>query len=70
VVSTTADWDRYEDAWYANGAEYAADHAGTPGVEAFREWIENGRRRYRELGGHETLGFGLFPFVRPSAPAD
>jgi len=23
-----------------------------------------------ELGGRETLGFGLFPFVRSSAPAD
>jgi SAM-dependent methyltransferase len=70
VLSTVDDWDRYEDAWYRNGAAYAAKHAGEPGVEEFTEWIDSGRRRYRQLGGRGTLGFGLFPFVLPSAPAD
>jgi SAM-dependent methyltransferase len=70
VLSTVGDWDRYEDAWYRNGAAYAAEHPEEPGVEEFTEWIESGRRRYRELGGRETLGFGLFPFALPSAPAD
>ncbi|MDX6593691.1 MAG: hypothetical protein QOJ13_2887 [Gaiellales bacterium] len=70
VLSTAADWDRYEDTWYANGAAYAMEHQGEAGVDEFTEWIEGGRRRYRELGGRETLGFGLFPLVRPSTPAD
>lgn len=70
VLSSTADWDRYEDAWYANGAGYAEQHSQEPGMEEFAAWIEGGRRRYRELGGRETLGFGLFPFRRASAPAD
>jgi SAM-dependent methyltransferase len=59
VRSSTADWDRYEDAWAANGERYAAQHAGEQGVEAFRDWIRGGRRRYRELGGRATLGFAL-----------
>jgi len=59
VRSSCADWDRYEDAWAANGERYAADHAGEPGVDEFLDWIRNGRRRYRELGGRDTLGFGL-----------
>ena len=33
-----------------------------PGVDEFLAWIRNGRRRYVELGGRETLGFGLFLF--------
>jgi hypothetical protein len=33
-------------------------------VEDFLAWIRNGRRRYVELGGRETLGFGLFLFER------
>ena len=34
------------------------------GVDELREWIANGRARYRELGGREILGFGLFLFER------
>ena len=28
-------------------------------MDEFLDWIRNGRRRYRELGGRETLGFVL-----------
>jgi SAM-dependent methyltransferase len=59
-LASTEDFDRYEDAWAANGRAYAAAHRGEPGVEAFAAWIESGRRRYRELGGRETLGFGIW----------
>jgi SAM-dependent methyltransferase len=62
--SSTADWDRYEDAWAANGERYAAQHAGEQGVDTFREWIRGGRRRYRELGGRATLGFALMLWRR------
>jgi SAM-dependent methyltransferase len=64
VRSSTADWDRYEDAWAANGERYAAQHAGERGVEAFRDWIRGGRRRYRERGGRGTLGFALLLWRR------
>ena len=43
---------------------YAAAHPDEPGVEDFLAWIRNGRRRYVELGGRDTLGFGLFLFER------
>jgi hypothetical protein len=64
VLSSVADLDRYEDAWAATGRRYAGEHSGEPGVAEFAAWIENGRRRYRELGGRETMGFGLFLFRR------
>jgi SAM-dependent methyltransferase len=64
VRSSTADWDRYEDAWAANGERYAGQHAGEQGVDAFRDWIRGGRRRYRELGGRGTLGFALMLWRR------
>jgi len=56
VRSTRADWDRYENAWAANGERYAAQHPAEP---AFRDWIRGGARRYRQLGGRATLGFAL-----------
>ncbi len=59
VRSSTADWDRYEDTWAANGERYAAQHPREAGVADFREWIRGGTRRYRELGGRATLGFAL-----------
>jgi hypothetical protein len=35
----------------------------------FLEWIRNGRRRYTELGGRDTLGFALLLFrKRQAAP--
>jgi SAM-dependent methyltransferase len=61
-ASTVEEWDRYESTWAANGERYAAGHAGEPGIERFREWIRNGRRRYLELGGRDTLGFALMLF--------
>jgi SAM-dependent methyltransferase len=64
VVSSDADWDRYEDSWANNGERFAAAHRGEPGVEAFLAWIRAGRSRYRESGGRETLGFALMPFIR------
>lgn len=62
VVSSTDDWDRYEERWSLNGERYATAHAGEPGVDEFLAWIRAGRDRYLRLGGRETLGFGLFLF--------
>jgi cyclopropane fatty-acyl-phospholipid synthase-like methyltransferase len=64
ATSSVEDFDRYEDAWAENGERYAAVHPGEPGVDDFLAWIGSGRRRHRELGGRETLGFGLFLFRR------
>jgi hypothetical protein len=62
VTASVEDFDRYEGRWAANGEAYAAAHPDEPGVDEFLAWIRNGRRRYLELGGRETLGFGLFVF--------
>jgi hypothetical protein len=65
LYATTAsvdDFDHYEWTWSLNGERYAAAHPDEPGVADFLAWIRNGRRRYVELGGRETLGFGLFVF--------
>jgi SAM-dependent methyltransferase len=64
VTSSAEDFDRYEAEWAENGERYVAAHPGEPGVEDFLAWLRNGRRRYLELGGRETLGFGLFLFRR------
>jgi cyclopropane fatty-acyl-phospholipid synthase-like methyltransferase len=64
VTSSIEDWDAYEDAWARNGERYADAHEDEEGVDELREWIANGRARYRELRGRETLGFGLFLFER------
>ena len=64
VTSSIEDWDAYEDAWARNGERYADAHEDEEGVDELRGWIANGRARYRELGGRETLGFGLFLFER------
>lgn len=66
VVSSLARWDAYEDTWADNGRRFAAAHAGEDGVAELLEWIDAGSRRYRELGGRETLGFALMPFVKPA----
>jgi SAM-dependent methyltransferase len=65
VVSSAADFDRYEWRWSLNGERYASEHPDEPGIDDFLAWIRNGRRRYVELGGRDTLGFGLFLFRRP-----
>jgi len=62
VVASLDDFDRYESAWAGNGERYAAANPDEPGVDEFLAWIRAGRRRYVELGGRETLGFGLFVF--------
>jgi trans-aconitate methyltransferase len=65
LYATTAsedDFDRYEWTWSLNGERYAAAHPDEPGVADFLAWIRAGRRRYVELRGRETLGFGLFVF--------
>jgi SAM-dependent methyltransferase len=62
VTASVDDFDRYEWSWSLNGERYAAAHADEAGVPEFLEWIRNGRRRYVELGGRDTLGFGLFLF--------
>jgi SAM-dependent methyltransferase len=64
VTASTDDFDRYEWRWSLNGERYAAAHPEEPGVDDFLAFIRNGRRRYVELGGRETLGFGLFLFER------
>jgi SAM-dependent methyltransferase len=64
VTASVDDFDRYEWRWSLNGERYAAAHPAEPGVEEFLAWIRNGRRRYVELGGRDTLGFGLFLFAR------
>jgi hypothetical protein len=33
-------------------------------VNEFLAWIRNGRHRYLELGGRDTLGFALLLFRR------
>ena len=62
VTASSDDFDRYEWSWSLNGERYAGEHPDEPGVEEFLEWIRAGRRRYVELGGRDTLGFGLFLF--------
>ena len=62
VTASIDDFDRYEWSWSLNGERYAGEHPDEPGVEEFLEWIRAGRRRYVELGGRHTLGFGLFLF--------
>jgi SAM-dependent methyltransferase len=62
VTASLDDFDRYEWSWSLNGERYAAAHPDEPGVGDFLEWIRAGRRRYVELGGRDTLGFGLFLF--------
>ena len=62
VTASVDDFDRYEWSWSLNGERYAADHPDEPGVGDFLDWIRAGRRRYLELGGRDTLGFGLFLF--------
>jgi SAM-dependent methyltransferase len=62
VTASVDDFDRYEWSWSLNGERFAAEHSGEPGVGKFLEWIRGGRRRYLELGGRDTLGFGLFLF--------
>jgi trans-aconitate methyltransferase len=64
VTASVDDFDRYEWRWSLNGERYAAAHPDEDGVGDFLAWIRNGRRRYLELGGRETLGFGLFLFRR------
>ena len=62
VTAGVDDFDRYEWSWSLNGERYAAAHSDEPGLGEFLEWIGAGRRRYIELGGRDTLGFGLFLF--------
>jgi len=60
VTASVDDFDRYEWSWSLNGERYAVEHPDEPGVGEFLDWIRAGRRRYVELGGRDTLGFGLF----------
>jgi SAM-dependent methyltransferase len=64
TTASVDDFDRYEWRWSLNGERYAAAHPDEPGVEEFIAWIRHDRRRYVELGGRDTLGFGLFLFER------
>jgi len=62
LPSSVEQWDDYEATWAANGERYASQHPGAPGLAEFLDWIRNGRRRYTELGGRDTLGFALLLF--------
>lgn len=62
VTASGDDFDRYEWTWSVNGERYAREHPDESGLDGFLEWIRAGRRRYTELGGRDTLGFGLFLF--------
>ena len=62
VTASVDDFDRYEWSWSVNGERYAREHPGEPGLDGFLQWIRAGRRRYTELNGRDTLGFGLFLF--------
>jgi trans-aconitate methyltransferase len=64
VTTSVEEFDRYEWSWSLNGERYAAAHPDESGVVDFLAWIRNGRRRYLELGGRDTLGFGVFLFRR------
>jgi SAM-dependent methyltransferase len=64
VTTSVEEFDRYEWRWSLNGERYAAANPDEPGVGDFLAWIRNGRRRYLELDGRDTLGFGLFVFRR------
>ena len=67
LPSSVAQWDDYEATWAANGERYAAEHPGESGLAEFLDWIRNGRRRYTELGGRDTLGFALLLFRKGQA---
>jgi SAM-dependent methyltransferase len=67
VSSSVEQWDGYEATWAANGERYAAEHPGEPGLAEFLDWIRNGRRRYTDLGGRDTLGFALLLFRKHQA---
>ena len=67
LPSSVEQWDGYEATWAANGERYAAEHPGEPGLAEFLDWIRNGRRRYTELGGRDTLGFVLLLFRKRRA---
>lgn len=67
LLSSLEQWDRYEATWAANGERYAAGHPGEPGLAEFLDWIRNGRRRYMELDGRDTLGFALLLFRKGQA---
>jgi SAM-dependent methyltransferase len=67
VSSSVEQWDGYEATWAANGERYAAEHPGEPCLAEFLDWIRNGRRRYTELGGRDTLGFALLLFRKGQA---
>jgi hypothetical protein len=67
LPSSVEHWDGYEATWAANGERYAAEHPGEPGLAEFLDWIRNGRRRYTELGGRDTLGFALLLFRKDQA---
>jgi SAM-dependent methyltransferase len=67
LASSVEQWDRYEATWAANGKRYAAEHPGEPGLAEFLDWIRNGRRRYTDMGGRDTLGFALLLFRKAEA---
>jgi SAM-dependent methyltransferase len=62
VTASVDDFDRYEWTWSMNGERYARERPDETGVDGLLEWVRAGRRRYVELGGRDTLGFGLFLF--------
>lgn len=63
-VSGDDDWDRYEDLYADTVEDYAAGHPEDPDAPAMLERIRRWRETYRRWG-RDTLGFGLYLFLRP-----
>lgn len=66
MASSEAEWDHYEGLYWRAVERYAAAHPDDPEVAAIRERGERVRDSYMQ-GGRETLGFGVYLYVkRPS----
>lgn len=63
-VASRDDWDRYEGRWSGNLERHAAMHPEDPDRDALTTAARAGRERYLRWG-RDTLGFGLYLFLRP-----
>jgi ubiquinone/menaquinone biosynthesis C-methylase UbiE len=65
-VSSEDDWDHYE-GLYCRGIErYTFNHPEDPDCEAMQQRIRKWRDTYLRYG-RDTLGFGLYLFMKPAA---
>jgi len=63
-VSSEDDWDHYEGLYCRAIERYARAHPGEPEAEAFRQYVRQWRDTYLRFG-RDTLGFGLYLFLKP-----